>query len=207
MKIWDKIKQVFKKDTIKTLPEGQEVYSTNDRTSYKITRADGTELEIWPQLDRLGNQIYEQVYNSRTNQMQCIPKFTIYADELKDLLHSQILSCPVLIDMDPNLLKNQECLQYIANNMLNKERMQKVINQYKGYAGILEVDSNFRYDKKIDMGIIETKTKTKEEYDRMLMKAWEKRDMEEEKRIREESKNLTTHYKTSHAEDLTQYDK
>lgn len=57
-------------------------------TTTTFTREDGTTITVVPELDKLGNQLYEQVFNPSTGVFQCIPKYLIRCDELKQLFGS-----------------------------------------------------------------------------------------------------------------------
>ncbi len=113
--------------------------------------------------------MYQQVFNMRTNQMQCIPEFCVYSEELKDLINNPaVLSHTILMDIDPSVLADESSRDYIANAMLNRERMGKVINQYKSYAGGFKENENGEYSKYIDNGIIQSLAATKEENARRI---------------------------------------
>lgn len=204
MKWLDRIKQFFnRKNKVETLPEAQSNYIVENKMI--LNRADGTTIEISPALDRTGNQLYEQVFNDATQQIQYIPKFNIYSEELRSLVDSNILQHTILMDINPEILKNQYYADYIANQMLSQERMKKVVGEYENYAGGISFDENGavtgRY---VDKGIIRTLNATKEERNRMMTEARLKKDEEYKREVMEKAQNTSLNIKESHAEDLSQ---
>ena len=161
MGLLDRFKNLFRRnkaENINALPEYTGSYPQYENPSvvssnaYKLTREDGTTIEIEPVLDDLGYQSYSQVYNQRTHQMQNIPKFKV----MHDWSHGRIRQDEILMDIDPNILNNPEYSQFIANTMLSEDRIFKIINEYGNYAGMIAQDQNGRLGKTIDAGIIKT---------------------------------------------------
>ncbi|MCI8352207.1 MAG: hypothetical protein HFJ58_01040 [Clostridia bacterium] len=203
MKIIDKIISLFKRKNIKQLQEGTVNTVKNE---YNFERSDGTTISISPVLDRVGNQCYEQVFNNRTGEIQNIPKYNIYAEELKELVHPSILNHTVMIDIDYSMLEDQNVANYVVNHMLNKERMGKIIHEYKNYVGGLQKNEEGKpeLEKIVDLGIVEALTATEEERNKMLEQQRLTRDEEYMRSVVESSRNVKVHYKDSHATDLSQ---
>jgi len=203
MKLLDRIKQFFnRKNRIEALPEPQSNYIVENKMI--LNREDGTSIEISPVLDRTGNQQYEQVFNNRTQQMQYIPKYKIYSEELKELINPNILQHTILMDINPEMLKNEYYADYIANQMLSQERMSKVIKQYQSYAGGISLDENGQVrGRYVDDGIIQTLNATREENSRRVEEARINREEADRKEILEKAQNLSVNIKNSHAEDLS----
>lgn len=204
MKWLDRIKQFFnRKNKVEALPEPRNNYTVENKMI--LNRADGTTIEISPALDRTGNQLYEQVFNDATQQIQYIPKFNIYSEELKSLVNSNILRHTILMDINPELLKNQYYADYIANQMLSQERMKKVVGEYENYAGGISFDENGGITGKyVDKGIIRTLSATKEERNRMIAEARLRSEEEDKRKVMEKAQNISLNIKESHAEDLSQ---
>lgn len=123
---------------------------------YNIPREDGSILSIAPETDKMGNQLYSQIYNTNTNQLQLIPRFWVISDELRAAsIHSNLIHESILIDIDPNILQNPYYASQVANVLLSADRMSKVMKQYHQYAGGLEYDQNgYVVGKYVDNGII-----------------------------------------------------
>lgn len=161
MSILDRIKNLFNKNR-KALPEPQIQYQNNrniPNNTYFLPRQDGSTLEITPVLDDLGHQSCEQVYNSRTKQMQTIRKFSI----MHDVSHGRTMQSEILMDIDPELLNNPKYADFIANEMLSEQRISKVINEYGNYAGTIIQSENGILGKAKDEGIIKTLNREKSE--------------------------------------------
>lgn len=152
MNILDRIKNFLKK-TEGEVEQSQAVNTNiNLPNSHILPRADGSTLEIAPELDKMGNPTYEQVYNRRTKAIQAIPKFRVSSSN--ELMMQGVLSKVILMDIDPQLLNNPQYADFIANEMLSAKRMEKVIEEYGNYAGTIRTDSNGRLMKMKDEGII-----------------------------------------------------
>lgn len=202
MKFFDKIFRKRLENNSTQLPTAYNVEPRRKAKEYNITREDGECVTIKPVLDKVGNQFYEQVFNSRTQQMQSIPRFIIMAEELKRLIGPQALGLSVLIDINPKDLDNPEFGEYIVNKMLNSDRMSKVINQYHNYVGCVMAHENGVYEKIVDYGIINTLASNKQKY----YSDYERRITEEMEKMKKQAQSMPVHYKTCHASDLSQDD-
>lgn len=85
MKITDKIKEIWnnifhKNPEIKALPE-----TTNTQLINNFYREDGSSISITPILDKVGNQIFEQVLNHRTGELQNVAKYCVCSPELREM--------------------------------------------------------------------------------------------------------------------------
>lgn len=147
---------------------------------YNITRADGSILSIAPETDSMGYQLYSQIYNTRTNQTQTIPRFWVISDELRAAsIHSNLVHESILIDIDPNILQNPYYASYVANVLLNADRTRKVMKEYHKYAGGLTYDENgYVIDKYVDQGIIDSLRKDAQEIEQ-IRKASVQKDLEQ----------------------------
>ena len=187
----NRIKGIFNKN--KALPETTEKTNVlsnkaydkwNSNNKYSFTRDDGSILEIEPILNDIGHQRLEQVYNRTTKQFQAIPIFTIRSEELKRIFGPQILGHEILIDIDPNLLADPKYSHFIVNVLLNANRMEKIFNDYCGFAGSIIDDQSGNLKKCIDPGIVSTLNSTREENAKELAKQAAIRNAEENARIK-----------------------
>ena len=167
-----------------------------------LQRRNGTSINIMPVLDKMGNQIYQQVFNNRTNELQLIPRFTISSPELRNFVNGDF--APVLIDIDKEILNTLEGAEWVANGLLSSERLEKVFNQYRGYAGGLTVDQNGQITGKyVDQGIIDGIKISKEQE----WKEYQARQAVLDEKLKnqriDEAKKYGVNIKTSHAEPLS----
>lgn len=140
MKITDKIKEIWNKifhknPETKALPEARNTQHMNS-----FYREDGSSISITPVLDRAGNQVFEQILNHRTGELQNIAKYCVCSPELRQLTGSDMKT--VLMDFDSSFLQNPDYQNYIVNTLLAPERMQKIIGQYENYAGGITLDES-----------------------------------------------------------------
>ena len=206
MKIFDKVKDIWnkifnKKDEIKALPE-----STNIQTTHSFYREDGSNIMISPVLDRTGNQVYEQVLNHRTGELQNIAKYSVCSPEMQELTGSDIKT--ILIDLDSKLLQDSNYSNYVVNTLLSPDRLSKIVNQYENYAGGISVDESGEITGKfVDKGIIKGLTASRQENFQKYQQEQAARDAAYKDEIRANAANHSVEYKTNHAEDLSQYNR
>ena len=204
MKILDKVKDVWKKifnkkDEIKALPA-----ATNIQNTHNFYREDGSNITISPVLDRTGNQLYEQVLNHRTGELQNIAKYSVYSPEMQQLTGSDIET--ILIDLDSKLLQDSNYSNYVVNTLLSPERISKIVNQYENYAGGISVNESGEITGKfVDNGIIKGLTASRQENFQRYQQEQAARDAAYRNEIRSNAANHSVEYKTNHAEDLSQY--
>lgn len=209
MNIFEKIKQFFKRKEIKALPDKIENNTKDYASEVVLTRDDGTIVTIKPRIDRLGNQMYEQIWSDYENEMKCIPKFLVYSEELKKMSSYKDLymGTDILIDINPSDLQNPEFAEYLANNVLYKEIMPKIVEEYCSYAGIVEktLDDEGRvsFDRKMDITIINSLNIIKDEKTKETLEEMQRREQEIKAKIKEEAKNKKVNDKNDHAEDLS----
>ena len=167
-----------------------------------LQRRDGTSIDIMPIVDRMGNQTYQQVFNSRTNQMQLMPRFTISSPELKEIVNGTF--APVLIDIDKEILNTPEGIDWVANSLLSSERIEKVFNGYSGYVGGLSIDQTGQITGKyIDQGIINgLKISKQQQWEEYQAKQAVLDEQDKNQKIAD-AKNHGVNIKTSHAEYLS----
>lgn len=205
MKILDKFKEMFAKifnreEQPKALPEAVSM-NNNLKTFY---REDGTTINISPILDKLGNQVYEQVLNHRTGQIQYMPKYNICSEEIRNLTGSDMTN--ILMDVDIKLLQDPTYSSYIANTLLGTNRISKIMNEYERYAGGIEInDVGEVRGKYIDNGIIAGLKANRQENFARYQEEQARREAEREAEIKEYAESQGVNIKTSHAEDLSKY--
>ena len=203
MKIIDKLKEMFskifnKEEQPKALPEAN-LTQNNIQTFY---RDDGTTINISPILDKLGNQVYEQVLNHRTGQIQYMPKYNISSNELEGMIGCSMTS--ILMDVDSKLLQNPTYSHYISNVLLGTNRISKIINEYERYAGGIEMnESGDITGKYIDKGIIKGLTANRQENFAKYQEEQARRDAERQAEIIQQAQAHDVNIKTSHAEELS----
>lgn len=140
MGLWDKIKNWLGINKVKALPEGQE----NQRNPYENTvtlrRSDGTVCMVQPKLDRVGNQLYKQVLNHNTGEMQYIPEYTISDENLKYAQTNRGSTiASVCMDIDMNMLRDETYNYYVADVLLGTQRLGEIIDENMNYAGGLSI--------------------------------------------------------------------
>ena len=115
----------------------------------------------------------------------------------------------ILIDMDPTNLRDSEFVEYLANNVLNKDRMEKIVTSCYNYAGLIEkrVDNEGRvtFRKDLDTSVIDNLNLSEQKRREIINEEMKKREEENIKTMREQAANMEVHYKDSHAEDLSKY--
>ena len=117
MGLWDNIKKIFMRKETKALPEAQ---SRPYNQGITLRREDGSFIMITPNLDRVGNQIYEQVFNHNTGERQCLPKFTIADNALAEAQTNRGATITsICMDVRPEWLNNEYYAHYIANYLLS----------------------------------------------------------------------------------------
>lgn len=149
--------KLFRRDSNPQTTQPSQTINTLPQTNYyHLQRDDGTTVSIAPETDSMGYQLYSQIYNPTTNQLQTIPRFWVISDELRALsIHPNLVHESLLIDIDPNILQNPYYASQVANTLLNADRMQKIMRQYHKYVGGLEYDQNgYVTGKYVDQGII-----------------------------------------------------
>lgn len=208
MKIIEIIKNKFKSffNRSKALPEGcgeNKSVLPEDR-GIILLREDGTKIKISPMLDKVGNQELQEVYNIRTETRQYIPKYCIMCDELKELVHPQCLQKLVLMDMNleqyNRLFQDSEYATTVANSFLNKDRMGKILGEYGGYAGGLEIDDTGSIKGKyVDNGIIKSLKYIREQEIEKMKRINKESDEAHRRGIEEKARRQGVHVKTSHA--------
>ena len=206
MNILDKIKDFWNKifhktPEIKALPEG-----TTNQFINNFYREDGSCISINPILDKAGNQIFEQVLNHRTGELQNIAKYCVGSPEIGQLTGSDIQT--ILMDFDSSFLQNPDYQNYIVNTLLAPERMSKIIGQYENYAGGLTLDESGNIvEKYVDTGIITGLTASRQENFARYQQEQANRDEAYIQAIKEKAENTPINYKTSHAKDLSHYNR
>ena len=98
-------------------------------------RDDGSTLSLIPRMLQNGEQEYETIRNELTGNMIQIPVYTVVNENSQQ--GAQILAHKILLDITVEQLQNfqQDEIHFFANDLLSKERIEKVVNQYEGYAG------------------------------------------------------------------------
>lgn len=167
-----------------------------------LQRRDGTSIDIMPVVDSMGNQTYDQVFNSRTNKMQLLPKFVINSSEVARLGKGNFTT--ILIDINKDLLDTPEGANWIANGLLSGQRIEKIIKDYNGYAGGLAINENGQITGKYrDEGIINGLKMTAQEKNAVYQKEQALRDEQATAQAIAKAKKYGVNIKTSHAEDLS----
>ena len=206
MKITDKIKELWnnifhKNPETKALPEAK-----NNQSINSFYRDDGSSISITPILDRAGNQVFEQILNHRTGELQNIPKYCVCSPELRDLTGSDMKT--ILMDFDSSYLQNPDYQNYIVNTLLAPERMSKIIGQYESYAGGITIDESGNIDGKyIDNGIINGLTASRQENFARYQQEQLSRDQSHRESVSQQAAYHSVNYKNSHAEDLSGYNR
>lgn len=204
MKITDKIKEIWnnifhKNPEIKALPE-----TTNTQLINNFYREDGSSISITPILDKVGNQIFEQVLNHRTGELQNVAKYCVCSPELREMTGSDMQT--ILMDFDSNFLKNPNYQHYIINTLLAPERMSKIIGEYENYAGGITINESGNIEGKyIDKGIINGLTASRQENFARYQQEQAARKESDRESMQQQAANHSVHYKNSHAEDLSRY--
>lgn len=211
MKILDKIKEILLGKKAKALPQPQYdnkfIQNSRQPQSFTLQRSDGSEITITQMVDKVGNQLYEQVYSAKDNVMKCIPKYLISANEITDIIPHSLGTQQMLMEIDIELLNNSYYADYIANNLLNKERMPKIIQEYANYVGGINIYPDGRAEKGIDPSVINALKLSNEEKKQILEKERIKREKEFTAQILQNAANIQPEYKKSHAEDLSKYER
>lgn len=206
MNIIDKLKEFWnnifhRTPETKALPE-----PTTNQYINSFYRDDGSTISITPIMDRAGNQIFEQVLNYRTGELQNIAKYGVCSPEIKQLTGSDMKT--ILMDLDSNFLQNPDYQNYIVNTLLAPERMPKIIGQYESYAGGITLDESGNIEGKyIDNGIINGLTASRQENFARYQQEQAARDQSCRESMQQQAANNSVNYKNSHAEDLSEYNR
>ena len=96
-----------------------------------------------------GEQVYETIRNELTGNMIQIPVYTVVNENYQE--GAQMLAHKILLDITVEQLQNfrQDEIHFFSNDLLSKERIERVIKQYEGYAGGMYRDQNTRNAYKI----------------------------------------------------------
>lgn len=129
--------------TKKNEPSRETRASTDSLSGFmQIPRADGSVIGIRQQTDKMGYPLYEQIAG------KIIPKFSVIAPELQHVSTGNDLTKvqTILIDFpdinDVLKLNDPYYMSQVVNTLLNANRMQKIMQEYHGYAGGLNLDIN-----------------------------------------------------------------
>ena len=98
-------------------------------------RDDGSTLSIIPRMQLNGEQEYETIKNELTGNITQIPVYTVVNENSQE--GAQILAHKILLDITVEQLQNfqQDEIHFFSNDLLSKERIERVVNQLEGYAG------------------------------------------------------------------------
>lgn len=107
-------------------------------------RDDGSTLSLIPRMLQNGKQECETIINEKTGNMVKIPVYTVINENHQQ--GAQILAHRILLDINIEQLKSfqQDEIQFFANDLLSKERIERVVNQYEKYAGGMYRNQNTR---------------------------------------------------------------
>jgi len=159
----------------------------------RISRDNGTQLIIKPQLDRDGRQVYKDLTNEQGFKIGEIPAYSVYQEK-----NGMLRVDSVYINMPKEALLDQTLSYCIGNILLTEERLNnKVLRQYKGYAGEIAYNPEMgMYDKFMRQEII-----TSFEHEARVN---QQRAYEREQISREEQREMGHEFeqKTSHAQRL-----
>ena len=191
----------------KKVKETEEPQALNNRKNNPMNfrtlqRRDGTSIDIMPVVDSMGNQTYDQVFNSRTNQMQLLPKFVINSPEIEKMGKGSFTT--ILMDINKDLLDSPEGAEWISNGLLSSQRIEKVINTYGGYAGGLAINENGQITGKyIDEGVVNGLKISKQQQWEVYQANQVHRDEQAKAQAIANAEKYGVNIKTSHAEDLS----
>lgn len=202
MKIIDKFKDIFgkifnKKEEIKALPEAR----YEQKNYYTFHREDGTSFDIIPIVDKVGNQVYEQVLNHASNQIQYLPKYCISSNEVQEINGCNMTS--ILMDIDRDVLENPQYSNYIANVFLGAKKIPKIMEEYEKYAGGLEIRDTGEITEKLDQGIISGLKANRQQNFERYKQEQAKREAQLQMEMKDKAKTINVNIKTSHAEELS----
>lgn len=209
MNIFEKIKQLlFGKKEIKELLEQTQVQSYREQNKNIIFRNDGTEFMLVPILDEKGEQLCEKVWSEYEKTGKNIPVFNVYSEELKQLSSNRNTynGTRMLIDINPSDLQNSEFVEYLANNLLNKDRMEKIVTSCYNYAGKIQksvTQGKITYKKWIDTSVIDHLSLSKEIRSQELEKEKIKRAEENIETMRKQAEKNNVNY--GYNEDASKY--
>ncbi len=115
----------------------------------KFQRNDGSILTLIPIIQENGKQACDVIKNEFSGVINSIPVYTIMCEENGQ--GAQILGNKILLDMNLDRIRslNPDELDFFSNVLLGKGRVEKIINQYEGYAGGMYRDQETRKTKKI----------------------------------------------------------
>jgi len=204
MGFWDKIKSWLGINKVKAIPEGQ----TNQRDSKNediiIQRRDGSSITLRPRFDKVGEQALKPVFNAKTGEMQYTYEYTI---EDKALANAKTIHgasfATILMDIDANLLKDPTYNYYIADILLEPERITEIIDSNEHYAGGLNIgDKGQILGYHCDDGVIQGLNASRNELFNANHERSEAAIAEMNKQQQEYQDRKGVNIKTSHAEQL-----
>lgn len=115
---------------------------TNEPLNFQ--RDDGSTLSLIPRMQLNGEQEYEVIRNEMSGNIMQIPVYMVVNENYEE--GAQVLSYKILLDMNVEQLRNlqpDEC-RFFSNELLDKERMKKIVTEYEGYAGGMYREQNTR---------------------------------------------------------------
>ena len=99
-------------------------------------RDDGSILTLTPRMQLNGEQECEVIRNEKTGNLVRIPIYEVPNEEYKPG-EVQLFSRKILLDMTVEQIRNMELdeIIFFSNDLLSQKRLNKVLNEYGGYAG------------------------------------------------------------------------
>lgn len=115
----------------------------------RFQRNDGSILTLIPRIQENGEQACDVIKNEFSGVINSIPVYTIMCEQNGQ--GAQILGNKILLDMNLERIKslNPDELDFFSNVLLSKSRVDKIINQYEGYAGGMYREQETRKIKKV----------------------------------------------------------
>lgn len=108
-----------------------------------LSRSDGSQVILTPEIDKDNNLICEKFNNGRKQ----VPKFFLNTSELSE---RNSFNKRILFDIDYNRINNPEYQQLLANILFKKDRIRKILDEYRGYTGRI----NEKGGKELDTSIV-----------------------------------------------------
>lgn len=179
----------------------QEKVTDSNRDFYgyiNILRDDGTFLNISELLDKDGNHQCKTVIDQRTGEQVIIPQYQIMRMNESGQCRVDVIS----MELSASALQDPQYASWIANNMLNAQNIDIVLNQQYGYAGTIQTNNGKIVRSAYRPGVLDVFAQ-EAEADRNERLQAHIRGMDVERyRIYQEAQNIEYNIKTDHAQRL-----
>lgn len=182
--------------------EEQVVIDNGNRDMYgfeNIERQDGSVLKIKALVDKEGKQQYQTVVDQRTGEQISLPQYVIMRINEQNEFRQDVVSMELVAEA----LQHPQYSNWIANDMLSEQNIDRVLNEQYGYVGGVQTRNGQIVRTVYRPGIVETLEQQKEAEKTEELLEDIRGGMDKERyKMYMQSQNYEVNVKTSHAQVL-----